>query len=376
MPLLLDEREVRRQIEKLVPIRRQRANTDPIAPYIEALGQVRLGLWDPEEVEAERDDIPGFAAAFGPYRTALRKAGAVDFDEQIYGAIEALLGDGAFRRRAQAGCRHLLVDEFQDLTPAHVLLLRLLAMPGLEVFGVGDDDQVIYGHAGADPGVPHRLRPAVPGRRRPPAGGQLPLSDGGGRAGRQAAVPQPQAGGQGHPARPGRVRRRADACQARRPPGRGRGRRSWSRRCGAGSTDGRPAGRHRRADQGQRPAAGAPGRPGRGRRAGGLRPAASSAGADRAAGRPGLPAHRHCGRRGASPAATSPRSCAGRAGACRSGFPTGSAAAPTGHWRRCAGWRRRCPTRRRPRSSGSPANWRCWSARPGHAGRRPVTCSR
>src|SRR5262245_25407979 len=30
-------------------------------------------------------------------------------------------------------------------------MIRLLAAPGLDVFGVGDDDQVIYGHAGADP---------------------------------------------------------------------------------------------------------------------------------------------------------------------------------------------------------------------------------
>ncbi|HEX3539805.1 MAG TPA: ATP-dependent DNA helicase UvrD2 [Acidimicrobiales bacterium] len=150
-PRLLDEREVRRLIERFVPIRRQRANTDPVGPYLEALGTIRLGLCDPEDVEEWRDDVPGLAAAFDPYRAALREAGAVDFDEQIYGAIEALLADGAFRRRAQAGCRHLLVDEFQDLTPAHVLLLRLLAAPQLDVFGVGDDDQVIYGHAGADP---------------------------------------------------------------------------------------------------------------------------------------------------------------------------------------------------------------------------------
>ena len=47
------------------------------------------------------------------------------------------------RRRPGAG--HLLVDEFQDLTPAHVLLIRLLAAPELAVFGVGDDDQTIYG---------------------------------------------------------------------------------------------------------------------------------------------------------------------------------------------------------------------------------------
>jgi DNA helicase-2/ATP-dependent DNA helicase PcrA len=150
-PAVLDEREVRRLVEGVMPRTPRRVNTDPIAPYLEGLAAIRLGLRDPEEVEASRDDVPGLALGFGPYRRALSDAGAVDFDDQVYGAIEALLGDGGFRKRAQQGCRHLLVDEFQDLTPAHVLLLRLLATPTLDVFGVGDDDQVIYGHAGADP---------------------------------------------------------------------------------------------------------------------------------------------------------------------------------------------------------------------------------
>ena len=45
----------------------------------------------------------------------------------------------------------LLVDEFQDLTPAHMLLIRLLTGPAGAVFAVGDDDQTIYGYAGATP---------------------------------------------------------------------------------------------------------------------------------------------------------------------------------------------------------------------------------
>ena len=45
----------------------------------------------------------------------------------------------------------MLVDEFQDLTPAHLLLIRLLVGPGFDCFGVGDDDQVIYGYSGATP---------------------------------------------------------------------------------------------------------------------------------------------------------------------------------------------------------------------------------
>lgn len=151
-PAVVDERECRRLVDSLLPGRRRhRANTDPIGPYLEALGTIRLGLAEPELVESARDDVDGLAELFGPYRRHLQDRGAVDFDDQIYGAIEVLLRDGEFRRAMQARCRHLLVDEFQDLTPAHVLLLRLLALPGLDVFGVGDDDQVIYGHNAASP---------------------------------------------------------------------------------------------------------------------------------------------------------------------------------------------------------------------------------
>ncbi len=150
---VLDEREVRRIIDDLVeiPMSRRKANTDPLSAYIEALASVRLGLKSPTDVETSRDDVDGFAVMYDEYRRELAKRNAVDFDEQIYGAIEVLLHDGVFRQRAQQSCRHLLVDEFQDLTPAHVLMLRLLALPTLDCFGVGDDDQVIYGHAGADP---------------------------------------------------------------------------------------------------------------------------------------------------------------------------------------------------------------------------------
>ena len=150
-PPVIDEREVRRLLDGLLPKRRRQANTDPIAPYLEALTEVRLGLRKPSEVEDERGDVPGLAAVVEPYRDELARRGVVDFDEQICAAIEALLTDGALRQDIQSRHRHLLVDELQDLTPAHVVLVRLVAGPPLDVFGVGDDDQVIYGHAGADP---------------------------------------------------------------------------------------------------------------------------------------------------------------------------------------------------------------------------------
>jgi DNA helicase-2/ATP-dependent DNA helicase PcrA len=147
---VLTEWDVRRRIEPLVPVR-PRANADVYGPYLEALAEVRLGLVPPAHVEARRDDVEGFAAMFEAFRDRMRADGALDHDEQIYGALEVLLTHVDVRRALQRECRHLLVDEFQDLTPAQLLMLRLLAAPAYDVFGVGDDDQVIYGYAGADP---------------------------------------------------------------------------------------------------------------------------------------------------------------------------------------------------------------------------------
>ena len=148
---VVEEREARNIVQSLVKIPRK-ANADPVAPYLEALSAIRLGLLDPVAAETRFPDAAGVAVAFDAYRAALARRGAVDFDEQIYRAVELLLTDPDIRHRARAACKTLLVDEFQDLTPAHVLLIRLLAGPAASVFGVGDDDQVIYGYAGADPG--------------------------------------------------------------------------------------------------------------------------------------------------------------------------------------------------------------------------------
>ncbi|MEP6296327.1 MAG: ATP-dependent helicase, partial [Ilumatobacter sp.] len=148
----INEVDVRRIIGDAVSFPKRR-NSDPIAPWIEALSLVRLGLVSPADAEARYDgDVDGFAAFWPAYRAALERRGAVDFDDQVYRALMVLLSDPTARRAAQRACRTMLVDEFQDLTPAHLLMIRLLSAPGGAVFGVGDDDQTIYGYNGADPG--------------------------------------------------------------------------------------------------------------------------------------------------------------------------------------------------------------------------------
>ncbi|MDQ3757570.1 MAG: ATP-dependent helicase, partial [Actinomycetota bacterium] len=159
----VQEPAVRDLLGSLVDLPR-RSNTDPAAAWLEALSSVRLGLRDPAEVEDEyRGDVDGLPEAFARFRTLLADRRLLDFDEQVYGAIDVLLREPDARRAAQRACRLLLVDEFQDLTPAHLLLLRLVAGPDGAVFGVGDDDQTIYGYAGASPQWLVRFEDFFPG---------------------------------------------------------------------------------------------------------------------------------------------------------------------------------------------------------------------
>lgn len=157
-----EEPQVRDLVQLVFEVRRQ-ANTDTVLPYIDALSAVRLGLNSPAIVEDLVPDARGLASGFDGYRKALAEAGALDFDEQIYRSIEILLSDPEARASAQSRCRHLLVDEFQDLNPAHMLLIRLMSAPAYNCFGVGDDDQVIYGYTGATPEYLINFRKYFPG---------------------------------------------------------------------------------------------------------------------------------------------------------------------------------------------------------------------
>lgn len=148
----IGELEVRRLLDRVVPGRRRKKLTDPLEPWVDALSACRLGLRDPHEIEqAYGGDVAGFPEVLDAYRQQLARANAMDFDEQILRAIDRLFQDPEARAVARSVAPVLLVDEFQDLTPAHLLLLRVIAGPAGEIFGVGDDDQTIYGYAGASP---------------------------------------------------------------------------------------------------------------------------------------------------------------------------------------------------------------------------------
>lgn len=81
------------------------------------------------------------------WKTALKEEGAVDFSGLIHQAI-SILEKGRFI----SPWKHILVDEFQDISPQRAALLTALRQQNKRttLFAVGDDWQAIYRFSGAE----------------------------------------------------------------------------------------------------------------------------------------------------------------------------------------------------------------------------------
>jgi DNA helicase-2/ATP-dependent DNA helicase PcrA len=86
------------------------------------------------------------------YQSILRSCSAVDYDDHILIACEILEQYAAVAEKYQKFCRHLLVDEYQDMNAGQFRLIRLLSATHPQgLFAVGDDDQSIYSWRGGSP---------------------------------------------------------------------------------------------------------------------------------------------------------------------------------------------------------------------------------
>jgi DNA helicase II / ATP-dependent DNA helicase PcrA len=92
------------------------------------------------------------ARAYEAYEKTLRKNGALDFDDLLLRAVEALRRFEEARNAWQQRFRYVHVDEYQDTNRVQYDLLRLLAGARPNLCVVGDEDQSIYRWRGADVG--------------------------------------------------------------------------------------------------------------------------------------------------------------------------------------------------------------------------------
>ncbi|WP_210080556.1 DNA helicase IV [Pantoea endophytica] len=101
--------------------------------------------------EAQRDNFSKRVKLMAPllkaWKSALKEEGAVDFSGLIHQAI-AILEKGRFI----SPWKHILVDEFQDISPQRAALLTALRQQNkrTSLYAVGDDWQAIYRFSGAE----------------------------------------------------------------------------------------------------------------------------------------------------------------------------------------------------------------------------------
>ncbi|PSQ79777.1 MAG: ATP-dependent helicase [Bacteroidetes bacterium QS_8_68_15] len=85
--------------------------------------------------------------AYGAYK---RRHGLMDFDDLLARTLELFRNHDDVRREVAGGCRHVLVDEYQDTNPLQADLVKQFASAHGSVTAVGDDAQSIYRFRGAD----------------------------------------------------------------------------------------------------------------------------------------------------------------------------------------------------------------------------------
>ncbi len=100
-------------------------------------------------------DEPDLCLVRQEYLRMLDSYGFVDFDSLLSRFLTFLrsLTGMSFC----AGISHLLVDEFQDVSPIQYDIVLEMARHGVKVFAIGDPDQAIYGFRGADPKLVYKL---------------------------------------------------------------------------------------------------------------------------------------------------------------------------------------------------------------------------
>ena len=93
------------------------------------------------------------ANIYADYQCALRKAKQIDYDDQIFEAWHWLTSNPVALEHLRTSTRHIMVDEFQDTTPAQQALSGLVAETAASFVVVGDPNQSIFAFAGADPSL-------------------------------------------------------------------------------------------------------------------------------------------------------------------------------------------------------------------------------
>lgn len=90
------------------------------------------------------------ADIYEEYQKALKKNGALDFDDLLVKTVDLFTAQPEVLNFYQERFRYIMVDEYQDTNTVQFLLIKQLAAKYRNLCVVGDDDQSIYRFRGAN----------------------------------------------------------------------------------------------------------------------------------------------------------------------------------------------------------------------------------
>ncbi len=107
-----------------------------------------------------------FRKIYKYYGSCLRKSGQLDFDDMLLCCHRLLRERKDVLEAWQRRYKYILIDEFQDINRIQYEVIKMLTLPGDNLFVVGDDDQSIYGFRGSHPDIMLNFEKDFPGARR------------------------------------------------------------------------------------------------------------------------------------------------------------------------------------------------------------------
>ena len=149
---IITELEKRKLIRDIIHNHRRflYVQEEDIEEIVTAISRRKTG---PSDFEPEIQKMKGedFLFLFQEYQHWLGEFSRFDFDDLLTEILRLLKTDAVCLSRWREQFTHILVDEFQDISPMQYEIITLLAGPRNNLFIVGDDDQSIYGFRGATP---------------------------------------------------------------------------------------------------------------------------------------------------------------------------------------------------------------------------------
>ena len=127
-----------------------------VAKVYAMINKAKRKLWSKEDFldyyqeDEEGDFYQNIADIYLKYNEVLKDNNAFDFNDLLGKTIELFTDNPDILSDYQTRFEYILIDEYQDTSPAQYRLARLLAQKHNNIFAVGDDYQSIYKFRGAD----------------------------------------------------------------------------------------------------------------------------------------------------------------------------------------------------------------------------------